>query len=140
MSSTPPTVDNSGITVDDANYTIDGGVPPPAVSVTFDNSNVTFDNTGYTMDGGTYAPSPGFRVMAVTSGWYGDQFRTQGDVFDLVDGHDFSNYQVNYGPYAETNQFGWMMQVPASTPLFDWLSSNVAPYLPPQDPLRRTVY
>ena len=36
--------------------------------------------------------------------------------------------------------FGWMVKVASNTPLFDWLSYNNAPYLPPQDPNRRFIY
>ena len=103
--------------------------------------------------------------MAVTAGWYNGVFRTPGDVFDLLSNADFSDSSVNYqaGPIflesggiillmsggqlasmtsggGSTSGFGWMKIVAANTPLFDWLSSNGAPYLPPQDPLRRFVY
>lgn len=112
-------------------------------------------------------PSTGFRVMAVTAGFY-DRFRTPGDVFDIRSANDFSDssvdYQATYSILTLLNGntlvyvnptlgsltmvlnppsvvgYGWMRKVPNTTPLFDWLQSNGAPYLPPQDPLRRFIY
>lgn len=107
--------------------------------------------------GGT-PPAPLFRVMAVTAGWYAGVFRTPGDVFDLLSNADFSDSTIDYmnvgspfgsftfgsspfgsGNTSNTVAFGWMKQVPRNTALFDWLSSNGAPYLPPQDPFRRFI-
>jgi hypothetical protein len=108
-------------------------------------------------------PSTGFRVTAVTAGYYGGRFRTPGDVFDIASVYDFSDSSVNYqgDPLGCANasillamsgsQFslmtssytsgnGWMARVAQSTPLFDWLQSNNAPWLPPQDPYRRFIY
>lgn len=111
-------------------------------------------------------PYTGFRVQATTAGWYNGRFRTPGDVFDLLTASDFANAAINYqgGPYlldqsgqplldqngqpmaaqtagsSNTSGYGWMIQVPQSTPIFDWLQANNSPYLPPQDPLRRFIY
>lgn len=111
-------------------------------------------------------PAPGFRVMAVTAGFYG-RFRTPGDVFDIAFAADYSDSTVNYqdqpsylvlqgGGFlllqgggqltlqapteGSTSGYGWMMRVAQTTPIFDWLQSNGAPYLPPQDPRRRFIY
>lgn len=84
--------------------------------------------------------SAGFRVTAVSSGFYGGVFRTQADVFDILYAADYSdstqNYQSAGGEYAP----GWMLQVASTTPLLNWQQSNGAPYFPPQDPARRFVY
>lgn len=113
-------------------------------------------------------PLPGFRVMAVTAGYYGNAFRTPGDVFDIAFAADFSDSSVDYqdtdttltllngggaltllngqpfqmlaGTLGSTTGFGWMVKVSPNTPLFNWLEANNAPYLPPQDPLRRFIY
>lgn len=86
-------------------------------------------------------PPPGFRVTAVTAGWYLNVFRTPGDVFDLIFAADFSDSTIDYQPASSgTVGFGWMARVPQNTPLVNWLEMNNAPYLPPQDPNRRFVY
>jgi hypothetical protein len=89
-----------------------------------------------------FAPlPPGFRVMAVSAGEYMGVYHTPGDVFDIISSNDFSDSSVSYaGPDANTVQYGWMRQVASSTPLFNFLESNNAPYLPPQDPSRRFIY
>jgi hypothetical protein len=111
-------------------------------------------------------PSTGFRVQAVSAGYYGGRFRTPGDVFDIASINDFSDSSVNYqdsplglvevagagilelvsgGQFVlqtggSTSGYGWMVEVAPNTPLFDWLQSNDAPWLPPQDPYRRFIY
>lgn len=113
-------------------------------------------------------PAPtGFRVTAVTAGFYGDRYRTPGDVFDILNAADYSDSTVNYqdqptllrlqsGGFlllqsgglflyqvqteGSTSGFGWMMRVPQSTPLFCWVQANDAVYVPPQDPFRRFIY
>jgi hypothetical protein len=56
--------------------------------------------------------------MAVANGCYGGQYYQVGDVFDLVSWKDFADSTYNYaGPGAGVQQFGWMQQVPSSTPL-----------------------
>jgi hypothetical protein len=79
-------------------------------------------------------------VTAVTSGWYNGVYRTAGDVFDLLFAADFSDSTVDYQINSNGIGFGWMAKVPPGTPLVNWLESNNAPYLPPQDPARRFVY
>jgi len=86
-------------------------------------------------------PFDGFRVMAVTAGWYLNVFRTPGDVFDLHFAADFSDSSLDYQPpSSNTVGYGWMTKVAPNTPIFDWLSSNGYPALPPQDPKRRFIY
>lgn len=93
--------------------------------------------------GGAGPPPPltGFRVMAVTAGVYGGVYRTPGDVFDINYATEYSDSTIDYQPASSaTVGFGWMMQVAPTTPLLNWLESNGAPYMPPQDPFRRFVY
>ena len=93
--------------------------------------------------GGAGPPPPfdGFRVMAVTAGWYLNVFRTPGDVFDLHFAVDFSDSSIDYQPPSSgTVGYGWMTRVGPNTPLVNWLSDNTYPALPPQDPKRRFIY
>lgn len=86
-------------------------------------------------------PAAGFRVCAVTAGWYHGKFRTPGDVFDIRFAAEYSDSTIDYQPTSSgTIGFGWMLRVAPTTPLFNWLESNNAPYLPPQDPNRRFIY
>ena len=84
-------------------------------------------------------PPNGFWVEAVTAGYYGGVFRTPGDVFELATAGDFSDCTVNYQAASNGVGYGWMART-AQTEAYDWLTQNDAPYLPPQDSLRRTVY
>jgi hypothetical protein len=89
-----------------------------------------------------YIPPPpftGFWVQAVTAGWYGGRFRTPGDIFLLAQAADFSDSTIDYQAGSNGVGYGWMTRTTA-TAAYDWLESNGSPYLPPQDPLRRTVY
>lgn len=89
-----------------------------------------------------YVPPPpftGFYVQAVTAGFYGGRFRTPGDIFLLAQAADFSDSTVDYQVNSNGIGFGWMQRV-TTQQVFDWLQSNGSPYLPPQDPFRRTVY
>lgn len=89
-----------------------------------------------------YVPPPpftGFRVMAVTAGYYLGVYRTAGDVFDIIQASDFSDSTVDYQINSNNVGYGWMARVPPGTPLVNWLDSNNAPYLPPQDPLRKFI-
>ena len=79
------------------------------------------------------------RVQAVTAGYYGE-YRYPGDVFDLKRTGDFSDSTVNYQAAGGEVGYGWMLSVPANTPLYSWIQSNDAPALPVGDPARRTVY
>lgn len=78
----------------------------------------------------------GFRVCAVTAGWYGGEFRKPGDVFDLLQASDFSDYTLNYEIAGNESTFGWMMQVAQSTPL---TQDDGSGFLTTVDPLRRFV-
>lgn len=90
--------------------------------------------------GGTGPVNTGFRVIAVTAGHYAGVFRTPGDVFDIAQASDYSDSTIDYQPpSSNTTGYGWMLQVPATTPLFNWLSANPYPALPPQDPNRRFI-
>jgi len=136
--------DSSTFTADSGVYTADGYAPAvgPTTQWTADSIRFTADSGVDTADGyqgPIVPPGPGFRVQAVTAGFYGNQFRTPGDVFDLFNAADFSDSTVNYEINGNTTAFGWMTKVPSGTPLYSWLASNGAPYLPPQDPARRFV-
>ncbi len=105
-----------------------------------------FDKNGYPLVftqplnyGAPPVPNTGFRVTAVTAGWYNGIFRTPGDVFDLLHASDYSDSTQNYESGGGETVFGWMLAVAPTTPLFNWLQSNGAPYFPPQDPNRRFI-
>jgi hypothetical protein len=105
-----------------------------------------FDKQGYPLVvtqplllGSPPVSNTGFRVTAVTAGWYGGVFRTPGDVFDILYASDYSDSTVNYESGAGETAYGWMLAVAPTTPLFNWLQSNGAPYFPPQDPNRRFI-
>jgi hypothetical protein len=84
-------------------------------------------------------PFTGFYVQAVSAGFYGGRFRTPGDIFLLASAADFSDSTVDYQPpSSNTAAYGWMQKV-TTQQAFDWLQSNNAPYLPPQDPNRRFI-
>jgi len=87
------------------------------------------------------APPPftGFWVVAVSAGWYQGVFRTPGDVFLLAQAADFSDSTIDYQAGSNGVGYGWMAKTNLTTP-FNWLETNNAPYLPPQDPFRRFVY
>lgn len=91
----------------------------------------------------TKAPPPaaGFRVQAVTAGWYNGTFYQPGDVFDLNVASDFSDSTVRYQlADSATIGFGWMLRVAPTTPLFCFYEQNQTIILPVPDPLRRFVY
>lgn len=92
--------------------------------------------------GGAGPPPPpdGFRVTAVTAGWYQNVFRTPGDVFDIKFAAEFSDSTIDYQINSNGIGFGWMAKVAPNTPLVNWLDDNNVPYLPPQDPSRRFIY
>ena len=73
-------------------------------------------------------PAAGFRVQAVTAGFYGNDYKDEGDVFDLASANDFSDATVSY--VSPTNPdvalYGWMLKVPASTPLFSYASAGAS--------------
>jgi hypothetical protein len=91
------------------------------------NTVVTFR---YAIAGG------GFRVQAVTAGWYGNTFYNPGDVFDLLQSSDFSDYTLNYEIDGAEYTTGWMKQVPQSTPL---TQNDGSGFLVTMDPNRRFV-
>lgn len=83
--------------------------------------------------------SPGFRVQAVTAGYYGGEYYNAGDVFDIVQASDYSdstqNYQVHGAEYAP----GWMLKAAPSTSLYQWSTATPYPAFPATDPARRFV-
>lgn len=78
----------------------------------------------------------GFRCQAVTAGWYNDEFRNPGDVFDILQASDFSDYTLNYEIAGGEYNVGWMKQVPQSTPL---TQDDGSGFLVTYDPNRRFV-
>lgn len=91
---------------------------------------------------GPLPPLPGFRVRCITSGIYGGVYYQPGDVFDLVFATDYSDSTVNYaGIGAGTQQFGWMLRVPSTTPLYSSEESAgwIYPIIDPVPP-KRFVY
>jgi hypothetical protein len=115
------------VTVTGSNVT----VPVPSLSLAFTSGTiVAYLNI-----------TPGFRVQAVTAGWYGGYYYQAGDVFDLLSGTDFSDSTQTYqGPLSGTSGVGWMLQVPQSTPLYQFETSEPIPSFPSNDPNRRFVY
>jgi hypothetical protein len=84
-------------------------------------------------------PPPGpIRVKAVMAGEYLGDFKDVGDVFELVTSNDYSAYNVSQVPVGNPIYpfYGWMMQVPESTPLFSWASTGNST---PRNAPRRTV-
>jgi hypothetical protein len=61
------------------------------------------------------------RVQAVARGQTGNQFREVGDVFD-IDSSQFSDSTVSYVPVGNPAYplYGWMVQVPSTTPLYSF--------------------
>jgi hypothetical protein len=88
---------------------------------------------------GTIAAGSGFRVQATAIGWYNDVYYAPGDVFDIATSADFANYEIDYLAGQPGSPFyGWMKQVPPSTPL-TYPSGNY-PVYDFQPPPRRTVF
>ncbi len=59
------------------------------------------------------------RVQAVATGFYNNQFRQIGDVFDLLSPSDLSDSTVSQVPVGNPIYpiYGWMLVVPGTTPL-----------------------
>jgi hypothetical protein len=81
-------------------------------------------------------PGVGFRVRAVTAGYYSGEFRRPGAVFDLLNANDFSDSTQNYEIAGNESTNGWMVQVPSSTPL---TQDDGSGFLFTADPNRRFV-
>lgn len=79
------------------------------------------------------------RVRAVAAGDTGGAYRNIGDVFD-IDSTQFSDSTVSYVPAGNPAfpLFGWMVQVPSSTPLYSYAQANGGASAPRTSP-RRTV-
>ena len=74
-----------------------------------------------------YTPPPaGFRVIAVSRGYYNGSWRDPGDVFDLLSAADYSSSAVSQVPVGNALYplYGWMQQVPETTPLYSYALSN----------------
>lgn len=66
------------------------------------------------------------RVQAVQRGFYAGIWRDVGDVFDIADTGDFSDSTVSLVSPGDPDYplYGWMLSVPANTPLFNYALSN----------------
>ncbi|MDB6107849.1 MAG: hypothetical protein JWO52_7848 [Gammaproteobacteria bacterium] len=76
----------------------------------------------------------GFRVKAVTAGWYQGTYYNVGDVFDLVQAADFSDATLNYEIAGGEYTAGWMIQSAAQLTQDDGQF-----FFPAVDPNRRYV-
>lgn len=65
------------------------------------------------------------RVQAKRAGTTANVWRDVGDVFD-VDSTQFSDSTVSYVPVGNPDYplYGWMTQVPGTTPLYSYALSN----------------
>jgi hypothetical protein len=97
---------------------------PAPLPWTADSGSVTADSTSYEASGGLGAAYA--RVQAVARGWYNGIFRDVGDVFDIYSVNDFSPSNVSIVPPGNPNYplYGWMLQVPSTTPLYSFALSN----------------
>lgn len=86
-----------------------------------------------------FGPATPVRVMAVSAGYYQGEFYNAGDVFDLQSAADYSDSTQNAQPNGSEYAPGWMITVPASTPLYQWESATPYPAFPAVDPARRFV-
>lgn len=78
------------------------------------------------------------RVMAVSAGYYNGILYNAGDVFDLLAAGDYADSTQNL---QNPNNYGvgWMLSVPATTPLYTWESATQPAMFPAVDPARRFV-
>lgn len=92
---------------------------------TADIAIITADQGNFTADGGINLTTF-MRVQAVVAGDYNGIWRDIGDVFDIVLLADLSNSTVSIVPVGNPDYplYGWMKQVPASTPLYSYALSN----------------
>lgn len=120
-------------------YGVEDAQPTAGIALTLAASAIVYS---YTIESATPSSSPELRVRAVDSGWYNGVYYQPGDVFDLLSPTDFSDSTVNYGPNSETTQYGWMTEVPLTTPLFTALVAQPIPLFPVIDPVppKRFVY
>lgn len=98
---------------------------PAAASGAFANSVVTIT---------VAIKGDGFRVQAVTAGWYNGTYYNVGDVFDLLQAADFSDASQNYESGGGEYAAGWMIQSTGAVTLDD---GNA--FFPAVDPNRRFV-
>ena len=66
------------------------------------------------------------RVQAVSRGYYNGAWRDVGDVFDLLSPSDYSSSTASIVPAGNPLYplYGWMQQVPSSTPLYSYALAN----------------
>lgn len=68
------------------------------------------------------------RVQAAQRGFYAATWRDIGDVFDIANASDFSDASVPYNSPGNPDYplYGWMTQVPGTTPLYTYSLANGA--------------
>lgn len=120
-------------------YTVEDAQPTAGIARTLAAAAIVYS---YTVESAVPSSSPVLRVRAVDSGWYNGVYYQPGDVFDLLSPTDFSDATVDYGPNSETTQYGWMTEVPLTTPLLTASVAQPIPLFPVIDPVppRRFVY
>ena len=94
---------------------------------------------GFITSGSPIIPPP-VRVRVVRAGYYAGEYRNIGDVFDIASITDYSDSTMNLVPIGNPDYplYGWMLQVPPTTPLYNYArvsgSASTARFSP-----RRTV-
>lgn len=93
------------------------------------------NNTGYIL---LETVLGGGRMQAVAAGFFGNDYKDIGDVFDIVNPADFSDSTVSQVPPGNPDYpvYGWMLPVSSTTPLFSWASTGNST---PRNSPRRTV-
>jgi hypothetical protein len=106
-----------------------GTFPSPSI-------NVPLTGNAITSSSGVILGGSGFRVQATAIGDYQGVLYGPGEVFDILRAADFSDSTVDYSlGEAGGPMYGWMKQVPASTPL-----TNPTPQIYDWPSARRTVF
>lgn len=95
---------------------------------------------GWSADGYIPYGAAAMRVKAVAAGFYNGDYKDIGDVFDIYETTDFSSSTVSQVPVSNPDYpvYGWMTQVPSTTPLFSWALANGGASSPRTSP-RRTI-
>jgi hypothetical protein len=109
-------------------------------------SNSAVGSASYALSASPPAPPPPpppspvpVRVRATAAGYFEGVYRDIGDVFDISDTSDFTDSAQSQVPVGNPDypEYGWMVIVPSSTPLFSFASSGLSS---PRTSPRRTVY
>ena len=81
------------------------------------------------------------RVQAISSGFYQGDYKDIGDVFDLANTGDLSDSTVSQVPAGNPDYpvYGWMLQVPLTTPLYNWSQATGGASSPRNAPRRVIV-